>query len=286
MEDQGRYDIEGPKNLFDQTMLADYFVKMAQDHPLLTYIEDPFAEGDVLGYQKILRRFQDTQVKVVVKNWFGSDLETMQDYTQMVQIDSESEEEEKEIDEEEQRRLEEEEEERRKQEEEEAAAAAAAAAEAAKGKGAKAAPAKKAPGGKEEVAEVDPDIPAENDPNGQKFIPDMIHFDKTKHQSTEAFDNIVHYQMFLKDEEKFGLVYDDCTYETKQADIVDFAFANGLSYLNLKGLGKPERSTKVDRLQEILEEIRRIQTASQVSISANSRGPSAAGGSSLTVNGQ
>ena len=86
----------------------------------------------------------------------------------------------------------------------------------------------------------------------------MIHFDKTKHQSTEAFDNIVHYQMFLKDEEKFGLVYDDCTYETKQADIVDFAFANGLSYLNLKGLGKPERSTKVDRLQEILEEIRRI----------------------------
>ena len=57
MEDQGRYDIEGPKNLFDQTMLADYFVKMAQDHPLLTYIEDPFAEGDVLGYQKILRRF-------------------------------------------------------------------------------------------------------------------------------------------------------------------------------------------------------------------------------------
>ena len=29
IEDQNRYDIEGPKNLFDQTMLADYFVKMA-----------------------------------------------------------------------------------------------------------------------------------------------------------------------------------------------------------------------------------------------------------------
>ena len=27
--EQNRYDIEGPKNLFDQTMLADYFVKMA-----------------------------------------------------------------------------------------------------------------------------------------------------------------------------------------------------------------------------------------------------------------
>ena len=59
-------------------MLADWFVKMAQDHPLLTYIEDPFAEGDVLGYQKILRRFKDTQVKIGVKNWFGSDMNKLQ----------------------------------------------------------------------------------------------------------------------------------------------------------------------------------------------------------------
>ena len=75
VEESNRYDIEGPKSLFDQTMLADWFVKLAQDHPLLTYIEDPFADGDVLGYQKILRRFKDTQVKVGVKSWFGSDME-------------------------------------------------------------------------------------------------------------------------------------------------------------------------------------------------------------------
>lgn len=101
LEDQNRYDIEGPKNLFDQTMLADYFVKMAQDHPLLAYIEDPFADGDILGYQKILRRFKDTQVKIGVKSWFGSDLESIQEYTQFVQPESEESEEEKEIDEEE-----------------------------------------------------------------------------------------------------------------------------------------------------------------------------------------
>lgn len=85
----------------------------------------------------------------------------------------------------------------------------------------------------------------------------MIHFDKTKHQSTEAFDNIVRYQIFLKDEEKFSLIFDDCTYDSRQGEAVDFAFANGLAYLNLKGIGKPERSVKVDRLQEILEELRR-----------------------------
>ena len=68
---------------------------------MLAYIEDPFAEGDVLGYQKILRRFKNTQVKVGVKNWFGSDLDGIQEFTQMVQPDSEEDEEEKEIDEEE-----------------------------------------------------------------------------------------------------------------------------------------------------------------------------------------
>lgn len=94
-------------------------------------------------------------------------------------------------------------------------------------------------------------------------MPDLIHFDKAKHQSTEPFANLVHYQMYLKEEEKFGLVYDDCTYDTRQGEIVDFAFANGLSYLNLKGLGKPERSCKVDRLQEILEELRRIHNSAE-----------------------
>jgi len=70
--------------------------------------------------------------------------------------------------------------------------------------------------------------------------------------------------MYLKEEEQFGLIYDDCTYDTKQGEIVDFAFASGLTYLNLKGFGKPERSCKVDRLQEILEELRRMQESSEV----------------------
>lgn len=170
----------------------------------------------------------------------------------MVQPESEDEEEKEEPDEEELKRQQEEEEERKRQEEEEAAAAAAEAAK----KGGKAAPAKK--GGQPDTPEVDPEMPDENDPNKMKFIPDVIHFDKAKHQSTEAFDNIVRYQMFLKPEEQFGLIYDDCTYDTKQGEIVDFAFANGLSYLNLKGIGKPQRSCKVDRFQEILEELRRL----------------------------
>lgn len=81
IEDQNKYDCEGPKNLYDQTMLADYFVKLVNDHPLLTYIEDPFADGDILGHQKILKRMKDKGVKVGIKNWFGSDLDKIQEFT-------------------------------------------------------------------------------------------------------------------------------------------------------------------------------------------------------------
>ena len=155
-------------------MLADYFVKMSNDHPLLTYIEDPFAEGDVLGYQKLLKRLKSTQVKVGVQTWFGSDMEKLQDYTQMIQLESEDE------DDEEEKQEEDEEERLRREAEEKKAAeeAALAAAEAAKKQ-------PQAKGGKKPDASevVDPDIPSPDDPNGQKFVPDVIHFDKSLHSS-------------------------------------------------------------------------------------------------------
>ena len=80
-EETNKYEVEGPKTLFDQTMYADWFVKLAQDHPLLCYIEDAFASGDIIGYQKILRRFKDTQVKIGIKEWFGSDIAGIQEFT-------------------------------------------------------------------------------------------------------------------------------------------------------------------------------------------------------------
>ena len=35
-----------------------------------------------------MRRFKETQVKIGVKNWFGSDLNAIQEWTQMVQEES------------------------------------------------------------------------------------------------------------------------------------------------------------------------------------------------------
>ena len=53
-------------------MLVEYYFKLCQEHPLIDYIEDPFAEGDLLGYQKLLRRFAQSKVRIGVKNWFKS----------------------------------------------------------------------------------------------------------------------------------------------------------------------------------------------------------------------
>ena len=48
---------------------------------------------------------------------------------------------------------------------------------------------------------------------------------------------------------------EDSQFETNQTDVVDFAYANQASVLNLQGIGKADRSCKVDRLQEILEQL-------------------------------
>ena len=50
MKDQNKYDIEGPKNLFDTDMLIEWLVKMCNEHPLVEYLEDPLVEGDAIGY--------------------------------------------------------------------------------------------------------------------------------------------------------------------------------------------------------------------------------------------
>lgn len=79
LKDQGKYDIEGPKNLYDTDMLIEWLVKMCNEHPLLEYLEDPLVEGDPLTYQKILKRFKEAapRVKIGIKSWFKSNIENI-----------------------------------------------------------------------------------------------------------------------------------------------------------------------------------------------------------------
>jgi hypothetical protein len=52
---------------------------MCNEHPLLEYIEDPMTEMDVIGYQKMLKRFSGVhqKVKIGIKSWFKSNIDTI-----------------------------------------------------------------------------------------------------------------------------------------------------------------------------------------------------------------
>jgi hypothetical protein len=46
-KDPNKYEIEGAKGVQAPNLLMDYYLKMIQDHPLLAYLEDAFAEADI-----------------------------------------------------------------------------------------------------------------------------------------------------------------------------------------------------------------------------------------------
>lgn len=48
--------MEGPKNLFDPEQMADWYVKLCQEHPLCVYIEDPMCE--IEGYLKLREKLE------------------------------------------------------------------------------------------------------------------------------------------------------------------------------------------------------------------------------------
>jgi len=48
--DQNKYDMEGPKNLFEAKQMSDYYLKVITDHPLVTYLEDGIRTGDPQGW--------------------------------------------------------------------------------------------------------------------------------------------------------------------------------------------------------------------------------------------
>ena len=65
--------------------LVEYYVRLCQDHPLLTYIEDPFHTSDMEGYRKLKEALTEaglSHVKVGMKHIFrSSTLSSVQEVT-------------------------------------------------------------------------------------------------------------------------------------------------------------------------------------------------------------
>ena len=72
-KDPNKYDIEGMKVQSTKDQLIEYYIKMCQDHPLLTYIEDPFGDTDLDSYRRFksaLAAANLNHVKIGMKSIF------------------------------------------------------------------------------------------------------------------------------------------------------------------------------------------------------------------------
>jgi len=224
--EQGKYDVDGPKNLYDAKMLADWYVKLCNEHPLLAYIEDPIRVGDVDAWRLCQMTVKEKHpgVQLGVSKWFKSDLKNIKEWTQMVVPDEEDEE----AAEKPQTPEEEDEEEQ-----------------------------------EQEVGEkADPN---ENKfiPDVIHLHRSQLFSSEDPASAIVNLGDIIVYQQALKAEERFEIIMEDAYFETGQVDIVDQAFAQQIGILNLQGIAKVERSCKVDRLQEILEHVHALQPEPQ-----------------------
>lgn len=71
--------MEGPKNLFETEQMADWYIKMLKDNPLITYIEDPFWE--IKGYQIFPNKLKDagldSHVNYGISTFYKGNIETL-----------------------------------------------------------------------------------------------------------------------------------------------------------------------------------------------------------------
>ena len=87
--EQGKYDMDGPKNLYDAKMLTDWYIKIVTEHPLVSYIEDGIRIGDNAGWQLHCAALKEKGISTGVNSWFKSELDVIKEHTQIVVLEEE-----------------------------------------------------------------------------------------------------------------------------------------------------------------------------------------------------
>jgi len=169
--------------------MIEYYVKMCQEHPLVTYIEDPFGDNDMDGY----RRFKEalataglSHVKVGMKNIFrDSNLLRVRDVTSIRPLTAEEQVLEKES----------------KNEE-------------AKRPTTNEVPGKKGNTTAAAAAKVDLGTKIEyKSPNADKFVPNCVSIRTSPLSTVSDLFDFVRYSASMPDENRFSLIIDDQVHE-------------------------------------------------------------------------
>ena len=73
-KDANKYEQEGQKLLFEAPAMLEYYVKMIQEHPLVTYVEDAFAQFDFDAHKALRDRLQNEMphVNMSLKTLFAT----------------------------------------------------------------------------------------------------------------------------------------------------------------------------------------------------------------------
>lgn len=95
IEEASKYEWDGPKNQFDPDQLCDFYEKMCNDHPLLSYIEDAFLAEHIPQYKsfqsKVHVNHPHVEVAVSGSVMFNNDLEAIRELTSFIQPEPEEE---------------------------------------------------------------------------------------------------------------------------------------------------------------------------------------------------
>lgn len=83
-KDPNKYECEGSKTQVNSQQMSDYLLNLCKDHPLLEYVEDPFAENDSNGYRILKNALSEScpTVKIGLASTFkDSKIEKVQEIT-------------------------------------------------------------------------------------------------------------------------------------------------------------------------------------------------------------
>lgn len=193
LAEQEKYDMEGPKNLFEAEQMADWYVKLLTDHPLINYIEDPFAE--IKGYQLLPEKLEAAElgrkIHIGLKTFYKGSIDTLKEHTEFIEKE-EDDEAEGEGDQEQQ------------------------PSQPAEGEGnAEGEPEQPPADAQPAEGEGEPEAPPE-DPNKDKIVVNTVNFSRENYTYFSEITDLNMYGNSMKPERKFGLVLED-SHDTSQA---------------------------------------------------------------------
>lgn len=228
-KDPNKYEQEGQKGQFDQAQMLEYYFKLLQDHPLITYVEDAFAQFDFDAHKALREKLSNElpNVNMGLKQLFTHGLQKFKYVTDFQDFAG------------------------HKPEDEEGTPNPDQADPKADPKKKVSTPAdkKKTPedAGAQDFPAADP-----NDPNKNKVTPDCAHIQMSGIQTMSEMLNYFVHAANVEEDQQFTLIIDDCQVDTYAfTDIIDMAIGVGAQYILLKGCQKNEKIQKIYRFAQI-----------------------------------